>query len=301
MKYLIVSADDLGLAESINRGIIKSGEEGIVTSMNVIASGGAFYDAMAMLMAGKSKEIGAHLALTETAPVSAANKIPTLINSAGKFHKSYPGFLTNLLRKKIDPSQVYIELKSQMERIAGGGIPVTSLSSHQHIHMLPGILEIFIRLAKEYNIPSVRYLHNDKFLFPVKGNTHFLRLNHGKWVFPFTFKKIFKKMIIGYFDGRLKKALDGASLKYTDNFLGFFDSGNIREEILIGMLDKLPEGVTELVTHPGFISAEVLDRCIFHKNCEIDLAALTSRRVRKAIADNGIKLISFGEFARLAK
>ena len=88
---------------------------------------------------------------------------------------------------------------------------------------------------------------------------------------------------------------------YTDNFLGFFDSGNIREETLIKMLNNLPEGTTELVTHPGFISAEVLDRCIFHRNCETDLAALTSRRVKKVIADNNIKLISFGEFAKLPK
>ncbi len=283
MKYLIVSADDLGLAESINRGIMKSGEDGIVTSMNVIASGDAFYDAMAMLRASKSKEIGAHLALTETASVNAANKIPTLLDSAGRFHKSYPGFLLDFFRKKIDPSQIYIELKSQMERIADGGIPVTSLSSHQHIHMLPGILEIFIRLAEEYNIPSIRYLHNDRLLLPYGA------------------KKIFKKMIIGYFDGRVRKALDGASLRHTDNFLGFFDSGNIREEILINMLNRLPEGVTELCTHPGLMSDEILNRCIFHKNCETDLAALTSPRIKKSISDNGIKLISFGEFAKLPK
>ena len=283
MKYLIVSADDLGLSESIDRGIIRGYEDGIVTALNVIPTGKAFYDAMALVRVTKAKEVSAHLALTETGPVSEAGKVASLIAEDGAFHKNYSGFLADFLRNKIDPGQVYVELKNQMERIRETGFTVASLSSHQHIHMLPGILEIFIRLAKEYNVPSIRYLHNDRFAY------------------PYSAKKIFKKMILGYFGRRLKRSLDGSAILYTDNFLGFFDSGNITEDTLIKMLNTLPEGMTELVTHPGYISAEVLDRCVFHSNCETDLAALTSRRVRKVITDNGIKLITFGEFAKLKK
>ena len=283
MKYLIVSADDLGLSESIDRGIIKGYEEGIVTSLNVLPTGTAFYDAMALLRVTKAKEISAHLALTETSPVSEADKIPSLLGAAGAFHKSYTGFLTDFLRKKIDRNQIYIELKNQMERIKNAGFPITNLSSHQHIHMLPGILEIFIRLAKEYDIPSIRYLHNDRFSY------------------PYSVKKIFKKIILGFFNKKFKRSLEEASILYTDNFLGFFDSGNIREDTLIKMLNTLPEGTTELITHPGYISADVLNRCIFHRNCETDLAALTSRHVKKAIADNHIKLIPFSELVKLKK
>ena len=283
MKYLIVSADDLGLAESINRGILKGYEEGIVTSLNVIPTGKAFFDAMSSLKLLKPKEISAHLALTETSPVAGADKVPTLVAQDGDFHKSYPGFIPRFLFGKMDSNEIYLELRSQLERLKKAGIPITSLSSHQHIHMLPGILEIFIRLAKEYKIPSIRYLHNDRFFY------------------PFNVKKVFKKIILKYFDGKTNRALDKASVRYTDNFLGFMDSGNIREELLIRMLKGLPDGTTELVAHPGFISAEVLDRCMFHRHCETDLAALTSRRVRKVINDNGIKLISFSDLANLPK
>jgi predicted glycoside hydrolase/deacetylase ChbG (UPF0249 family) len=283
MKYLIVSADDFGLSESINRGIIRSREEGIVTCLNVIPTGRAFYDAMALLRSEKSGEISAHLALTETSPVAPIDKIPTLLSGEKTFHKGYAGFLADFLLRKVDHAQVYIELKGQLDRLKETGFPITSLSSHQHIHMLPGILDIFVRLAKEYNIPSIRYLHNDRFTYPYNS------------------KKIFKKIILGIFDKKNRMAFDKASIKYTDNFLGFFDSGNIREERLLKMLKNLPEGTTELVTHPGFISAEVIDRCVFHKNCETDLGALTSRCVKKAITDNGIKLITFGEFAKLPK
>ncbi|MFA5143490.1 MAG: ChbG/HpnK family deacetylase [Candidatus Omnitrophota bacterium] len=281
MKYLIVSADDLGLSESINRGIIKSFEEGIVTNLNMIPSGGAFYDAAALLRTVKPKEIGAHLALTETSPVSLVETVPALTTRDGRFHKSYPEFLPRLILKRIDGGQIYAELKNQMERLKTLGIPITNLSSHQHIHMLPGILKLFVKLAKEYNVPSIRCLHGDSLRY------------------PYSLKRIYRRCIMEYFDMGVRRALDNASIRHTGSFLGFLDGGNIREELLMKMLDNLPEGTTELVAHPGFISAEVLDRCIFHRNCETDLAALTSRRVKKAIADKGIKLITFGEFAKL--
>ena len=173
MKYLIVSADDLGLSESIDRGIIKGYEEGIVTCLNVLPTGAKFYEAMALLRVTKAKEVSAHLALTETAPVSEAAKIPSLIAEDGAFHKSYIGFLSDFLQKKIDRDQIYIELKNQVERIKEASFPITSLSSHQHIHMLPGILDIFVRLAKEYDIPSIRYLHNDRFSYPYSAKKIF--------------------------------------------------------------------------------------------------------------------------------
>ncbi len=280
MKYLIVSADDFGLSESIDNGILKACEEGIVTSVHVIPSGAAYFGAAASLKTAALKEIGAHLALTETAPVTELSRIPTLVGPDGNFHKSYTGLFAHLLLKRIDRAQIYLELKNQLDRLKATGIPITNLSSHQHVHIFPDILEIFIRLAKEYGIPSIRYLGKDKFL-P-----------------PFRISKVYKKIILGYFNPKDKRLLEESGLSYTDNFLGFLDSGQINEDILIRMLNKLPDGTTELVTHPGFISAEVLYKCVFHKNCETDLAALTSRRVKQAIADKGIKLIPFSSSYR---
>lgn len=284
MKYLIVSADDFGISESINRGIMRGCEEGIVTSVNVIPSGDAFYDAMTLLRTARLKEVSAHLALTGTAPVTGPDRIPGLLMRGGNFHGSYAGFILYFLRGNIARDEIYLELKNQLERLKGAcGLPITSLSSHQHIHMLPGISEIFIRLAKEYDIPSIRYMHNDRMRY------------------PYSARKIFRKILMEYFEKGMKDAFDKAGICHADNLLGFFDSGNIREELLLEMLDDMKEGVTELVTHPGFISSEVLDRCAFHRNCETDLAALTSRRVKTALADKGIKLISFGDLAKLKK
>lgn len=277
MKYLIVSADDFGLAKGINEGIVRARGEGIVTSINVMPSGNAFFDAVERLNVINQKEVGAHLSLTASLPVTEINKVKSLVTAGGAFHKSYSAFFASLFSGKINKDEVYRELKSQLDRVRHAGLKMTSLSSHEHIHMMPEILKIFIALAKEYGIPSVRYLHKDAFIPPLSA------------------KKIFKKMVLGYFDGKMGKLLKDSGLTYTDYFMGFLDAGNIKEDILIGMIDCLKDGTTELVSHPGFLSPEVLDRCVFHRNCETDLAALTSRRVKRLIEEKGIKLIPFSE------
>jgi len=279
MKYLIVTADDFGLTRSVNEGILRACREGIVTSVSVLPTGEAFEDAIRSAKAAGIKSVGAHLALTETTPVTDPRKIPTLVAKDNRFYKDYLRFFFKLFSKKIDHGQVYIELKGQLDRLITAGIPVTNLNSHEHIHMMPDILKIFVRLAKEYNIPSVRYLHGDILLS------------------PFKIKKIYKAIVLSYFGGRMNSVLEGSGTARPDNFIGFLDSGDLNESILINMLNALGEGTAELVTHPGFLGPELLERYRFHLNCESELFALTSPRVKKTIKDKNIKLITYEELA----
>jgi hopanoid biosynthesis associated protein HpnK len=278
MKYLIVAADDFGLNKSINEGIVKAYREGIVTSLNFMPAGADFKDALDLAKSLDLKEIGAHLCLTETAPLSDPTKIPTLVTKNGGFHNSYVQFFTKLFLKKIDLQEIRVELRKQLNALKTAGIPIKNLSSHEHIHMMPAITGIFIELAKEFDIPSIRYLHNDRL------------------VAPFRLGKIYKLMTLRCFGGRMGRLLDDSGIAHADDFIGLADSGNMEEETLLRLLTTLKDGTTELVCHPGFLSPEVLDRCVFHLNCESDLAALTSKRAKRMIEEENIKLVTYGEF-----
>ena len=48
MKKLIVNADDFGLHEEINKGIIKGYQEGFITSTSLMCSASAFEHAVAL-------------------------------------------------------------------------------------------------------------------------------------------------------------------------------------------------------------------------------------------------------------
>jgi predicted glycoside hydrolase/deacetylase ChbG (UPF0249 family) len=278
MKYLIVSADDFGLTKSVNEGIAKALREGIVTSVNLFPSGEAFADALRLAKEMDLKEAGAHLALTETAPVADPKRVPTLVAPDGRFRRNRNQFLLRYILGMADCDHIYTELKAQMDAIIAAGITITDLSSHEHIHMMPGILSIFVKLAKEYDIPAIRYPHKDRSAR------------------PFGLDGLYKSFVLSCFEGGMARVLYQSAIRSPDHFRGFLDSANISEDTLLRTIDSLEDGTTELVCHPGFLGPEVLDKYPFHKNCEAELFALTSRRVRKRMDDRGVKLATYGEF-----
>jgi len=266
-KYLIVTADDLGLTKSINEGISKACREGVVKNVSVIPTGEAFEDALKTIKDLSLKEIGAHLSLTETKPVL----------KSSKFFKDHNQLFFDLFLKKVDLREVYLELKAQIELLSNSGVKITHINSHEHIHIIPEILNIFIALAKEFNIPAIRYPRNDRPARPLDVND------------------TYKKIILSYFSGRTKDIFKMSGLLYTDSFLGLLDAGKLKESLLIEMLNGLDGGVTELVCHPGFLSPEILEDYRWHKGCEEELFALTGDRIKNTIKGNEIRLITYGE------
>ena len=277
MKRLIVTADDFGLTHSINEGILMAVREGVVTNINLITTGDAANEAIGIIKYDKIPEIGVHLALTETRPVTSVRLIASLVDESGSFPATRIEFLRRLFSGKIDMEHVKTELKSQMDKAAHSGARITNLSSHEHLHMIPKIFRIIMDLAKEYKVRYIRVLKKE-IIRP-----------------PFSINKIFRYAVVGYFHPGMEKSFKRSDLKAADHFLGFLDSGAIGEGVLLRMLADIKEGVTELVTHPGFLDPVVLQRYRFHRNCEEELHALTSPRVKRVIAANGIKLCRYGE------
>ena len=280
MKKLIVTADDFGLTHSINEGVLMAAREGIVTNINLIPTGTAADDAIAIIKYDKIPEIGVHLALTETRPITSTRLISSIIDGGGLFPRTRFKFLKRFFSGHIDIEHVKIELKSQIDRAANSGAKITNLSSHEHLHMIPEIFAVLTGLAKEYGIRYIRVLRKESYMPAV------------------SLKKIFRSAVVAYFEPSMDKLLKRSSLNTTDNFMGFLDSGAIREDVLLRMLGGIKEGVTELVSHPGFLDPEILDHYRFHINCEEELYALTSPKVKKSIADNGIKLCRYGDLMK---
>lgn len=265
MKSLIVTADDLGLAKSINEGIARACREGIVSSVSVIPAGKAFEDAVKTIKDLGLREIGAHLALTEIDPLL----------SSSKFYKNHNRFFMDIFFRQAGLEGIRRELKAQLELLKKTGLRITHINSHEHVHIIPGILDIFVSLAKEFDIPAIRYPKGDR---PVRA---------------FNAADLYKKSILSYFSARNAVSFGNSGLLYTDHFLGLLDAGKLKEDLLMEMLNSLKDGVTELVCHPGFLSPEVLDRYKWHIGSEAELFALTDPRVKNAIKRSGIELIGF--------
>src|SRR5687767_14262121 len=83
MKWLIVTADELGHSSKRNQGIIDAHCKGIVTSASMLAYGPAFREAVKIAKALPKLDIGLHLNLSEGEPLVLGHK--TLVNPEGRF------------------------------------------------------------------------------------------------------------------------------------------------------------------------------------------------------------------------
>jgi predicted glycoside hydrolase/deacetylase ChbG (UPF0249 family) len=106
MKKLIVTADDFGLTEKINQGILEAHRRGIVTSASLMANGSAFDDAVARLKEAPRLGIGAHLNLTEGASLSRPSLVSSLVDRDGQMKTSPIALMKGIATGKVRLSEV---------------------------------------------------------------------------------------------------------------------------------------------------------------------------------------------------
>ncbi|HEX6961320.1 MAG TPA: ChbG/HpnK family deacetylase [Lacipirellula sp.] len=132
-RLLIVNADDFGLSEGVNRGILRAQREGILTSASLMVRGPA------AAHAAESAEhlgLGLHIDLGEWA------------YRDGEWVTVYERVPTN------DADAVEQEIREQLALFQQltGKLP-THLDSHQHIHRQEPVRKIARRLASELHVP----------------------------------------------------------------------------------------------------------------------------------------------------
>ncbi|HYF76634.1 MAG TPA: chitin disaccharide deacetylase [Symbiobacteriaceae bacterium] len=144
MKRLIINADDFGLCEGANLGILRAHRHGIVTSATVMMNMPGAGDALSLVP--PSLGVGVHLTLTGGRPLCA--NVPTLVDEAGNFLK------LPVLRISAAAPELEAELRAQVDAFCASGLRPTHLDSHHHVHLeLPAVGDIVRRLAAELGVP----------------------------------------------------------------------------------------------------------------------------------------------------
>ena len=158
MTKLIVNADDFGLSEAVNYGIISAYKNGIVRSTTIMAGMPAFDLAVELLKENKGLGCGVHMTLSLNEPVLNYHK--TIVDENGNFYRR----ITNeLIEEKFDLDEVYEEFCSQINKVINSGVNVDHLDSHHHVHLLNSNIDVALKLAHEYDLPirQETYLQKD--------------------------------------------------------------------------------------------------------------------------------------------
>ena len=283
MPDLIVNADDLGHAPSINRGIIQAHLQGIVTSTTTLIT---WPDAPAGLEAAQESApnlgVGLHFNLSEGRPASDPASVPSLVDEDGRF--CGPSRL-GVFSQGWDDEEVERELRAQMARYIelAGHAPDHLDSHHGAPPEHPAGMRVMLALAAEYDLPMRQLWLSDS---PES-------LARQSWILSALPPEVALDRAEALYD---VFEAHKAAYRSTDVFNGaFYDRTSTLADLLL-ILSNLGAGVTELMCHPGYAEGEVVSD--YWEGREHDLAALTHPAVRELIASEGIRLINYGELGR---
>lgn len=288
MKNLIVNADDLGWTEGVNRGILDAFRGGIVTSTTLLANGTAFADAVNATKSAPHLAVGVHLNLSDGPPTADRETVTSLLNDDGMLADGPERLLLKRALGGLVLDEVEEEWDAQIQKVRDAGIRPTHLDGHKHVHMLPGLFEIALRLAKKHSIEAIRISLEESSLRAAlaSGSQHRAGVVMKQGVQARGLKLLAR-------DARKQAATIGIAT--ADYFCGIAQTGELTLEGVERLLKNLPEGTTELMCHPGYADDALQKTATrLQASRQKELEILTDTRIRKLVASQGIRLIDYG-------
>lgn len=150
-KLIIVHADDLGMAHTINLASIKGLESGLVSSASIMIPCPWLPEIAAYARSHPEADLGLHLTLTSEwslyrwAPVLPKERVPSLLDREGYLYLTETEAATH-----IDPKEAEAEIRAQIARARALGIQPTHLDSHMGtLYQNRALFEMLFRVAHE--------------------------------------------------------------------------------------------------------------------------------------------------------
>lgn len=271
-RRLIVNADDYGRTPSVSRGICDAHLNGLVTTTTVMINlPGALEDVRRGIECAPNLAFGVHLNLTYGKPLTPPDRVPTLIDANGWFHGKHQMFSNPEI---LDLDEVKMECKAQIERFFQAETELDHLDSHHHFGIASSEIWILIaELAVEYDCGVRTSFPND--------------------IREEDLAELYPADMIGFSKTQEKDQLETLSIPHPDYFYASFFGKYAVLDHLIKLLEKLPNGVSEIMCHPGYSDDSLEQTSGYNRIREQELAALTDQSALSTIAAGNIELHTY--------
>lgn len=272
-KLLIVHADDLGMAHTINLASLKGLESGLVTSASIMIPCPWLPEIAAYARSHPEADLGLHLTLTSEwnlyrwAPVLPKERVPSLLDRDGYFYPTETEAAAH-----IDPKEAESEIRAQIARARALGIQPTHLDSHMGtLYQNRALFETLFRVA-----------HDNKLLIRVSkewfGSAPFLPSLLGP-------DDVVVNSVISIEPGVTPA---GWSKFYAD------------------AIKNLQPGVSEMIVHLAYDDEEMKGVAFDHPNWgsewrQRDFQFVTSDTFRTLLRENNVKLVTWREVSKSMK
>lgn len=284
MKFLIVTADDFGLHAAVNNAVAQAAHKGVLTTASLMVGAPAAADAVRIARDLPDLAVGLHLVLADGWSVLPQRSIPALVDSQGRFGSNMVLDGVRFFALPAVRRQLQAEIRAQFQAFADTGLPLDHVNAHKHFHLHPTLLEMLLRIGREFGTPAVRLPREPAWVARRAG---------GAIAGPAVAGLLSPWLAI------MRRRLRAAGVAHNDYVFGLSDSGAMNEERLLEILGKLPDGVTEIYLHPAVESGAAIAPSMSGYRHTDELAALLSPRVRTALAASGARTGGFGRLAAM--
>ena len=268
-KLLILHADDLGVAHSVNAASLDALDKGNISSASIMIPTPWVGEVATYARAHPNADLGLHLTLTaewETyrwGSVASVDMVHSLLDSAGTFPKD-----VEPVAKKAKMAEVLRELRAQVDRALALGIRPTHLDSHMGtLFATPELMAAYVTVAREYQLP---------FLAP-RGDPAVAPAS------PLSATDVLVDAVV----------IAGPEIP-RDQWKAFY---------LKAVADLKP-GLTEMIVHLGHDDSELQAVMVNHPDYgsawrQRDYDVVSSPEFKKALRDNGVILVTWKELGTL--
>jgi predicted glycoside hydrolase/deacetylase ChbG (UPF0249 family) len=269
-KLLIVHADDLAVAHSVDAASFDALDRNAVTSASIMVPCPWIAEVAAYAKAHPEADLGLHLTLTSEwktfhwGPVESKNAVPSLLDPAGTFWSNTAQVATN-----AKPADAEREIRAQIEHAIAMGIHPTHLDSHMgSAFASPELFAAYVKVAHEYHLPFLAARVTDeraKLLSLLSENDIVL-------------------------DSVVIAGPDVRPEQWKDFYLN--------------AVRNLKPGLTEIIVHLGHDDAELQAVTVDHPDYgaawrQRDYDLVTSSEFKKALQDNHIILVRWKDLGKL--
>jgi predicted glycoside hydrolase/deacetylase ChbG (UPF0249 family) len=275
LRFLIVNADDFGRNNTVNAAVAESFRRGIVTSTSIVATGPAFDEAVALAKELPGLGVGIHLAATEYVPALPPSRIPSLVNSDGRFYPRGEQFRRMALHPRMR-KELLLEWDAQIAKVLDTGIRLTHIDGHGHCHAHPAAAGVVLTLAQRYGIKNAR-----------------LPAEPIWWKPGLALSSRFVGKVGLNLASQVSRAVWQGKLRYPESFYGFSHGGQITNDTIREVATSVKPGTSELMVHVATLKDQLPGyRTKF--DFTIDFRGVTAFTKEQFEEEFGVCLVPYG-------
>ncbi len=251
----------------------------MLSAASLMVAGAAAADALARARRLPGLRVGLHLVLVEGVPVLPPARIPDLVTHAGRLRTDMGALGAAIFVRPSVRRQVAAEMTAQFEAYAATGLALDHVNAHKHFHVHPTVASLLSQIGPRYGMRAVRA--------PVEPRRLLDDIEPGA--------PVQSEGLARFWAQRLAARAKRSRLRVADRVLGNRWSGAMTARRLEALIQRLPNGVTEIYMHPatrgGFDGADA-----GYRYAE-ELDALTAPAVAAALRASGAALGGYGDAA----